>query len=73
MQLLDEKVFGRNAGEPFIIHCLKKLLANEGRHNLRTNIEQNDVIIYSDYSKGSLNIVTDCNDSNARNVLQSLT
>ena len=52
VQLLDDKLFGKEAGEPFIIHCLKKLLANEARHNLRTNIKPKDVIIYSDYSKG---------------------
>ena len=57
VQLLDDKVFGTGSGEPYLIHSLKKLLATEARHNLRRNLNQNDVIIYSDYSKGGIKLL----------------
>ena len=38
--------------EPFLIHLLRKELGKQLRKDLRQNIKADDVIIYSDFSKG---------------------
>ena len=38
--------------EPYLTHCLKKELGRMGRKDLRLNLGEEDVIIYTDFSKG---------------------
>ena len=48
--------------ESYLTHCLKKELGRMGRKDLRVNLGEEDVIIYTDFSKGLLltrNIFTD--------------
>ena len=47
---LCEMLFGQK--EPYLIHLLRKRLGTELRKNLRENLGDTDVIIYSDFSKG---------------------
>ena len=47
---MKEKLFGGK--EPFLIHLLKKELGGKMRQNLRQNLRQDDVVVYSDFSKG---------------------
>ena len=37
--------------EPFLMHLLRKELGKTMRQNLRKNIRQDDLVIYSDFSK----------------------
>ena len=50
---LSEMLFGTK--QPFLVHVLKKKLGSDLRKNLRRNINDEDVIIYTDFSKGSKN------------------
>jgi hypothetical protein len=43
-------LFGQK--EPYLIHLLRKKLGSELRKNLRQNLGENDIIIYTDFSKG---------------------
>ena len=38
--------------EPYLTHCLKKELGGMGRKDLRQNLGEEDIIIYTDFSKG---------------------
>ena len=38
--------------EPFLIHLLRKELGKDMRQSVRKNLRQDDVVIYSDFSKG---------------------
>ena len=49
---MKEKIFGGR--EPFLIHLLRKELGGKMRQNLRQNLRQDDVVVYSDFSKGIL-------------------
>ena len=40
--------------QPFLIHLLRKKLGSELRKNLRKNLGENDIIIYTDFSKGKI-------------------
>ena len=40
------------AKEPYLKHLLKKELGRIARRNLRENLEFDDIIIYTDFSKG---------------------
>ena len=51
--LLDsmmERIFDNK--QCFLDHCLKKELGKQARKDLRQNLKDEDVIIYSDFSKG---------------------
>ena len=52
VHLLAEKIFGTDRHETYLQHVLKKLLVSKARMNLRKNIQDTDLIIYSDFSKG---------------------
>ena len=45
-------LFGQK--EPYLIHLLRKQLGSALRKNLRQNLGEEDVIIYTDFSKGLL-------------------
>ena len=43
-----------NNKEPFLSHCLKKELGKIGRKDLKQNLEEDEINIYTDFSKGLL-------------------
>ena len=49
---IKEKLF--EGKEPFLLHLLRKELGGRMRQNLRQNLKQDDVVIYSDFSKGNM-------------------
>ena len=49
---MREKLFGEK--EPFLIHLLRKELGKQVRKDLRQNLRDDDIIIYLDFSKGSI-------------------
>ena len=53
-RLLADKMFGKNRHETYLQHVFRKVLGSRGRANLRKNIGDSDVIVYSDFSKGTL-------------------
>ena len=52
---LSEKVFS-SGRETFLMHSLKKVLSSDSRKELRKNLGDQEAIVYSDYSKGNINI-----------------
>ena len=52
VEFLEEKMFGHKKHETYLQHVFKKLLGSKGRSDLRKNIGDNDLIVYSDFSKG---------------------
>ena len=52
VKFLEDKIFGHKKHETYLQHVFKKVLGSKGRSNLRKNIGDNDLIVYSDFSKG---------------------
>ena len=48
---MSERLF--TSKEPYLKHLLRKQLGKLNRKYLRENLEDQDVIIYTDYSKGN--------------------
>jgi len=51
VHFLENKIFGHNKHESYLQHVFKKELGTKGRSNLRKNIGDKDLIVYSDFSK----------------------
>ena len=50
--VLSGMIFGTEKTKPFLQHVLMKNLASDSRQNLRKNLTDGDMIVYSDFSKG---------------------
>ena len=53
VEFLSLKMFGTQKQETYLQHVFKQILGSRGRSNLRKNIGDNDIIVYSDFSKGN--------------------
>ena len=53
---LGERFFGEKR-ETFLMHQLKKFLSTEARRELRKNLHDNAIIVYTDYSKGYFDLI----------------
>ena len=54
VEFLAVKMFGHQKQETYLQHVFKKILGSRGRSNLRQNIGDKDMIVYSDFSKGGV-------------------
>ena len=50
LESMSERLFHNK--EPFLSHCLRKELGKKGRKDLRQNLEVDEILIYTDFSKG---------------------
>ena len=58
LKSMSERLFTQK--EPYLTHLLRKILGRLSRKYLRENLTDEDVIIYTDYSKGLYSIILYC-------------
>ena len=55
LKSLSERLF--TCKEPYLTHLLRKLLGRLNRTYLRENLDKQDIIVYTDYSKGNISLI----------------